>query len=70
MKGEIKHECEEKGCGEEGFLCHLSYYDDAKNETVHEGNYYCVGHAKLNGYCWGCGEFLGLEPAELCPNCR
>ena len=67
---EIKPKCEEKGCSGPGSACHLSYFDDVKEETVNGINFYCAEHATLNGYCWGCGEFLGLEPAGLCPNCR
>ena len=73
---EEKRICEEKGCKQEGFYCHLSYYDDVKEETVDQGNYYCAEHASLNGYCWGCGEFqagcenFDSEPSGLCPNCR
>lgn len=73
---EEKRICEEKGCEEEGFFCHLSYYDEEKGKVVHEGNYYCAEHASLNGYCWGCGEFwsgheaFDRDPNGLCPNCR
>jgi hypothetical protein len=59
-------QCEEPGCFAEGVPCFLPSYafndsDPFGDVPVAAGpdHHYCTKHAKVNGFCWGCGNFFG-----------
>jgi hypothetical protein len=77
-------QCEHPGCKAEGIPCFLPDYgreeDPFGDAVVTPDYYYCAEHAKVEGFCWGCGGFFGgLESFDfgyayghikgLCENC-
>lgn len=70
MKNEIKHQCWDQHCCANAQK--YVFRKDIGKEFVY---YYCVNHAYIHGFCWGCGqheaEGNGFEFARmrLCPDC-
>jgi len=75
-KEEDIHICENEGCSHKGFACRLDGDYDEQTKTFGEDQieYLCCEHAKEQGYCMGCGEFIAGTGMEFhnngyCDNC-
>lgn len=65
--------CQEKGCVKGSIKCTIpSGINEDGSEYAESYEYYCPKHAKENGFCFGCGEFIagigGL--GDMCDNCQ
>lgn len=72
----IEHICENEECSHKGFACWLpGDYNEDKGEFEEDSiEYLCAEHAKEQGYCIGCGEFIAGTGMEFrnngfCDNC-
>lgn len=72
------HICEHEGCLNIANQCSLDVYDtEGDYHWIKEAYYwYCPDHCRINGFCYGCGQFWGgcesfdFSPSGLCPNCK
>jgi len=62
--------CEAEDCEQMAeVICHLIDYDDEHPNGEDVFSFYCIKHAKENGYCYCCGEFwAGLEEFDFAEN--